>query len=275
VTLRADVEKGILSAGLAGRELCVHSSLGSFGHLEGGAATLVDCLLAAGCTVMAPAFVDRHAPVAAPPLRRLERNGYNYDSPLYPEWQHPGQSGSSRHRIDESMGAVPAEIVSRRGLTLGDHPMAPFAALGPSAAALMSAQGPLNVFAPFDVLARLDGLVVMMGVGLNRMTLLHRAEQLAGRNLFRRWAWTAQGEVLEVEVGGCSEGFVNLDSVLAPVQRVLTVGDSCWRTFPAAEALRLGAAALRADPALSHCGDPDCLRCRDSVAGGPLVGPSR
>ena len=38
--------------GLSSRPLCVHASLRSFGRVKGGAATIVDGLLAEGCTVL-------------------------------------------------------------------------------------------------------------------------------------------------------------------------------------------------------------------------------
>ena len=110
-----------------------------------------------------------------------------------------------------------------------------------------------------------------MGVGLERMTLLHLAEKEAGRELFRRWANDAQGRPDAVEVGGCSEGFGRLEPSLRPSMRVAAVGRSTWRMLPAAEALSRAAAAIRADPQITHCGVESCERCNDAVAGGPIL----
>jgi len=60
--------------------------------------------------------------------------------------------------------------------------------VGPLAQQLISGQQPLNVYAPFRALAEAGGWVVLMGVGPDKLTLLHYAEQLAGRIPFRRWA---------------------------------------------------------------------------------------
>jgi aminoglycoside 3-N-acetyltransferase len=27
---------------------------------------------------------------------------------------------------------------------------------------------------------------------------------------------------------------------------------------------------MSADPGITHCSDKDCIRCRDSIAGGPI-----
>ena len=109
-----------------------------------------------------------------------------------------------------------------------------------------------------------------MGVGLERMTLLHLAEQQARRNLFRRWANDQNGETMEVEMGGCSDGFGKLEPILAPLMRETQVGQSHWRIFPARETLTLAADAIRRDPLLTHCGCSPC-RCDDAVLGGPLL----
>ncbi len=53
--------------------------------------------------------------------------------------------------------------------------------------------------------------------------------------------------------------------------RTAVVGRSVWRVFEAREALRLAAAAIRADPRITHCGAAVCERCDDAVAGGPVL----
>jgi aminoglycoside 3-N-acetyltransferase len=104
-----------------------------------------------------------------------------------------------------------------------------------------------------------------MGVGLNSLTLLHYAENLAGRKLFRRWANGSDGRGIEVECGGCSSGFGKLLPAMEPAIRRKHVGQSEWMVMPAR------AAAIAADPQITNCGRPDCERCRDGIAGGPIV----
>lgn len=74
-----------------------------------------------------------------------------------------------------------------------------------------------------------------------------------------------------VEVGGCSEGFGKLESVLASTRQVLMVGPSVWQAFDAEAALRFAVAAIRRNPAITVWSDPSCVRCRDAVLGGPLL----
>ena len=263
------IRDAVRSLGLSGRSLCIHSSLRSFGWVEGGSRTVVGTLLAEGCTVLVPAFTEFGVP--PPPSRRLSRNGWDYDRPPM------GENGSEKRYTpeldeiaEEDMGEIPAAVVRMPLRVRGNHPLCSFAAVGPLAHPLIVGQEPLNVFAPLAALAEADGLIVLMGVGLEAMTFLHLAEQGAGRNLFRRWAKDAAGNTIEVETGGCSHGFINLDALLAPLSRQTHVGQSLWRAFPARATLELASEAIRRNPTITHCGTSPC-RCDDAVLGGPLL----
>jgi aminoglycoside 3-N-acetyltransferase len=256
--------------GLSGLPLEVHSSLSSFGHVEGGAATVVDALLAEGCTVVVPAFTSPAYLVKPPEAMRPDRNGIDYES-----FDRGG--GANRvftpetNDVNVTMGAIPAEVLARRPERVrGSNPLCSFAALGPLADRVRE-QRPLDVYAPLRILAAKDGWALLIGVDLRSLTLLHLAEEKAGRRLFRRWANGPDGKPMEVEVGSCSQGFLNFEPILAPLARETRAGESRWVAYPAREALALAADAIRENPGITHCGDADCLRCRDAVAGGPPV----
>jgi len=127
------------------------------------------------------------------------------------------------------------------------------------------------VYAPFRALAAMGGAVALLGVDLTTMTLIHEAERVAGRNLLVRWARGRDGRVIATRVGSCSDGFNQLEALLAPLCHGDHVGESRWRAYPAAETIAAAAAAIRADPMITHCGRSICARCRDMVAGGPEV----
>jgi hypothetical protein len=73
------------------------------------------------------------------------------------------------------------------------------------------------------------------------------------------------------EVGGCSDGFDNFSPALTPLTRVLMVGGSRWQVLPAAATLAAAAAAIRANPRITHCGRTDCERRSHAVLSGPIV----
>jgi aminoglycoside N3'-acetyltransferase len=267
-----DVRAAIRQLGLSGAALCAHSSLRSFGVVEGGARTIIDGVLAEGCTLLAPTFTYDYA-IAPPPGMRPPRNGYDYDrgdeTPDAPITQRIYAPASSD--IARSMGAIPATLLTLPGRVRGEHQLNSFTALGPQAHALIDGQAPLNVYAPLRSLAAMGGAVVLMGVGLTRLTLLHLAEQMAGRTLFRRWALDRRGQPTMIAVGSCSDGFEALADALAPIERRIVVGASTWRVFSAQAVLERAVATIRAVPQITHCADPACMRCNDAIAGGPLL----
>ena len=265
-----EVSEAASRVGLGGRPLLVHSSLRSFGHVLGGAQAVIDGLLERGCTVMVPTFLAAYE-IPPPEGERPLRNGIDYDNyEVVPTGTSQVYSPDS-NEISKSMGAIPATVLAMSGRLRSDHPRQSFAAVGPRAAELTAGQSPLDVFAPIRNLSRSDGMIVLMGVGLTRMTALHLAEEMAGRHLFRRWANGPDGKPMQVAVGGCSAGFDGLEPVLSPLERQLVVGQSLWRIFPAAEVLERASKEIEANPQVTHCGRESCRHCDDAIAGGAII----
>ena len=256
----------------ANRPLMVHVSLRSFGApIAEGADTLLDALLTRGRTVLVPAFTEPQFGLPAPAAMRPARNGVDYATyPAEPPWPEGVAYTPACKLINAGLGVFPATLIKRAGAVRGRHPLNSFAAFGPLAEELIAAQSPANVYGPIRELGAREGRILLIGVGLNRMTAIHLAEQQSGRRLFLRWAKAAAGRVSIFEVGSCSEGFPRLEPVLRQYARPAVVGDSQWRAFPARQILDAASTAIRQDQGITHCGDGDCLLCRDSIAGGPV-----
>jgi aminoglycoside 3-N-acetyltransferase len=246
----------------AGRPVCVHASLRSFGTLAAGPDTVIDGALAAGTTVLVPTASFRTCLAPSPP--GVVRPFNAEDDGMVPA-EPPAAWDRCADFVDPAMGALPAAVLRRPGRARGDHPLSSFTALGPGAAALVSGQRPLDVYAPLRALASAGGLVVGMGVGLTAITAVHLAERRAGLRLLRRWAVTGAGPV-ECEHGGCSRGFERLADAVAEAETTLWVGPSRWRVWPATALLDRATDALRRDPSAATCAVPGCARCRDLVA---------
>ena len=269
-----DIRGGIHELGLAGKPVCLHSSLRSFGRIDGGAPTIVDAFLHEECTLLVPAFSWIHA-VPPPPALQFERNAADYDY-----LSHTGTqvdrvfNPETSTEIDPHMGAVSREVVTRTDSRRGNHPICSFAAVGPLASPLVEEQGADDVYAPLNVLAREGGFVLLAGVDLTKMTLIHLSEKEAGRVLFRRWANGLDNQPMAVEAGGCSDGFLKLAPVLSGFVSEQRIGASLWHAYPASDALvaTTQAILILADPLVTHCGDRACGRCHDAVAGGPILG---
>jgi len=257
---------------LDGRPLLVHSSLRSFGRVSGGPRTVIDGLLAQGCTVMVPAFSLVYE-ITPPDGGRPLRNGIDYDT------YQMGSAGAKliystdSNKINDkqfSMGAIPKFLLSMDGRHRGNQPRGSFAAIGPLSAELIAPQLPLDMYSPIHKLSNVGGMVVLMGVGLTRMTALHLAEKMSGRIPFRKWVNGEDGKPMQVEFGGCSEGFDSFESVLSDLEEQTIVGSSLWRIFPAAELLKYASKAIKENPVMTHCNE-ECQFCDDAIAGGPIL----
>jgi aminoglycoside 3-N-acetyltransferase len=270
VVTQQDIRQALRALGLAGQPVCLHSSLRSFGHVTGGAMAVVRAFLEEGCTVLVPTFSSVFE-VAPPAHLQFARNGWSYSAVSAPKHGSERIYTPEAREIDCDMGAIPAAVVAWANRLRGNHPLNSFTAIGPRAAELIAGQTPSDVYAPFVELARMKGFLLLMGVGLERMTLLHLAEREAGRRLFRRWANDAQGQPMAVEVGGCSEGFGQLEPHLRPLMRRTRVGQSVWMLLPAEQALACAVAAIRANPHITHCHVETCERCNDALEGGPIL----
>lgn len=178
------------------------------------------------------------------------------------------------NEIDKDMGVIPWTILMDNRRIRGNHPLNSFSAIGPYATKIICDQCPTDVYAPLKSLIELDGYVVLMGVNLDRLTLLHLAEQIAGRNMFRRWAKGLNGHTIDVEVGGCSEGFRKFQPLLQSKMEEIVVGKSTWEIFKAKTVVELAVNAIQRDPSLTHCGDNQCDRCNDAIKGGPIFDSS-
>lgn len=264
-----DVVLAIQMAGLTHSVICLHSSLKSFGTVDGGADAIIQAFVDTGCTLVVPTFTY-NCEVSAPPGRIIEQNGDEDYQP--PDIEIAAVYNSHTSMIAREMGAIPARLLQRKGRVRSEHPLNSFAALGPLAAEIIAEQDLLNVYGPYKrVYSWDDAYLVLAGVGLTTATPIHFAEEAAGRQLFRRWAKASDGSVIEVQVGGCSNGFYHLDPVVKRIEKTVQAGQSVWRIFPFRPFIDTVANAVIQNPLVTHCDDPDCVRCRDAVRSGPIL----
>ena len=264
---RTTTRDAIRTLGLTGRPVCAHASLRSFGHVDGGADAIVDAFLDEGCTLMVASFSGGVFGLPPPPDDNIERNGIDMPFRAQPAHDLVFSPESNEHH---EMGALVDAVLRTPERARGNHPLSSFAAVGPLARELVARQRPDDIYAPLAELATRGGAVVLMGVGLTRMTLIHLAEKRSGRTLFRRWANGPDGKPVAVEAGSCSEGFGKLEPALRDARRETNVGQSRWHVFDAHDALEAATSAIRRNPHITHCGQ-DCARCNDATAGGPIL----
>lgn len=260
---------------LDGSPVAAHVSLRSFPRVAGGPETLVGAFLDRGCTLLVPTMANKLFGIPAPPDDRPVRNATDYDakdaSAALHRW--PGQSDvydPSRTETDPDLGATPAYVARHPDRVRSKHSPGSLAAIGPLAYELMAAETDEDMFGPYRALVAHGGSVLLIGVGLDRMTMLHLAEVEAGRRPFIWWVRGPDGEPMRSRGGACSSGFPKLDQALTPIETKGRVGQSTWRVFPARDLVATAADAFRSDPSITRCADPECLECPDAIAGGPI-----
>ncbi len=265
-----DIENAIIKLEIKNSAVCIHSSAKSFGDtIESGIKGIVDAFLNMDCTVMVPTFsydymqnpIEKYMP---------ERNGIDYDNAFDPKCDknmifHP----DSPNITVENMGILPKCILSEPASKRGYHPINSFSAIGRLAERLVATQTPLEVYAPFKQLIDADGYVLLIGVDLDRATIIHYAEQLSGRKLFIRWANDQNGNIIPIPGGGCSQGFIHFNTVLKEHKETF-VGNSLWKCYKAKDLVNSCKQAIIENPHITHCGNLECKSCNDAVLGGPI-----
>lgn len=154
---RTDIVAGLARVGLrAGEVVLVHSSLSSFGHVEGGAETVIDALLEAvgpSGTVVVPTFTWD--------------SFHDKSEGTFDVRRTPSETG----RITEVFRLRPEALRS-------PHLCHSVAAIGPAAPEMVrdvaSAYGPGSAF---EALERLNAWNLFLGVGFTSCTALHVVEE--------------------------------------------------------------------------------------------------
>ena len=158
--------------GLGVREgdcVMLHSSLGSLGWIDGGADTVVEAFFDAMGplgTLVTPAFTEGAW------TERLAMPDCRGDCP-----QAFCPSTSPSHE-----GAIPNAALARPGRLRSCHPTHSWVANGARAEELLrdhcNAPTPCGAGSPFERLVELDGCIVILGVGVNTITLWHYYEDI-------------------------------------------------------------------------------------------------
>ncbi len=161
VVTKQHMKRGLREVGLSeGAIVGVHSSLSSFGWVEGGADAVIDALLET---------VGKTGSIVVPTY-----SGDRERVPTTPEEEAMGLSIKWRlHPYDPKTtpcwtGKIPDTFWRRKEALRGENPVYSLAAIGPHASHLI--QG-------WDKLLELDGLILLLGVTLQCCTAMHLAEQ--------------------------------------------------------------------------------------------------
>ncbi len=259
-----EIADGLRQLGLdRSSSVIVHSSLKSFGSVDGGAEAVCDALTGICGTVLAPAGTWDFTGISPPPGTARPHNAY--DPP--PTWEAFDEELARATPfnpdlpIDRELGRIPETLRLTRTPSRTDHPLFSYLAVGPAADRILAAQRPDWPLGPIEELGRLDGDVLLLGVDHTANTTIHLAEQLLGRSCFYRYAKTAERVWSEFpNIPGESHEFDAIEPALGSATRETSIGACRARLIPIAAVLAATRELVLADPGALLCTTPTC-RC--------------
>ena len=232
----------------------VHSSLKSFGEVEGGAQTVVNALARAFPVVIVPTFTYKTMLV---PLTGPSDNAITYGSGA--DQNRLAEFFTPRMPADPLMGHIPETFRKHPRAERSSHPIQSFA--GINAGKFLQVQSLDDSLAPLGRLEKLGGWVVLLGVDHTVNTSIHYAEKLAGRRQFVRWALTPKGVVTCPGFPGCSAGFQTIAPEMERFTRQVQIGRALVQAVPISMLFKVVIARIKKDPLALLCQQEDCERC--------------
>lgn len=246
----------------------VHSSLRSFGSVDGGAATIAEALVTACGTVVVPSGTWDSTGVPAPPGSERPNNAARA-AQNWPEFDVALDRATAFDPdlpIDKELGAIPEALRVGFEHVRGTHPLFSFQAVGPQATNVIAGERLDWPLGPIEVVADLDGVVLLLGVDHTVNTAIHLAEQRLGRSRFYRYAKLDAGVWMELpNIPGQSHRFDDLEPALRPRTRSVPIGDCTARVVKIQDVLRTATEAILSNPRALLCDDPEC-RCGAALA---------
>jgi aminoglycoside 3-N-acetyltransferase len=231
----------------SGSVVLVHSALSSLGQVEGGAQTVIEALLATigpEGTLLMPALTRGSVEIP-----------FSLKTPSY-------------------LGVITETFRNYSKVQRSFHPTHSVLGLGKDASYLLAdhlkADSACGLGTPYHKLAALGGQVLMLGVDLDRCTLLHTAEDLADCPFLSNrtfYYYDTKGEVQKMQVArfpGPHRDFIGLDQHFRDLGIIEKgrVGNAVVRLIDAAKLLAEATSLLVKDPARVLCDNLNCEDCR-------------
>lgn len=250
----SDLKTGLAKLGLTKHLVIAHASLKAFGHIEGGAETMLAALLDSVRGIIMPTFTYKSMlnPEVGPP-----RNGITYGSET--DLNKLAEAFYPDMPADKMMGVLPEFLRKHPKAKRSSHPIQSFA--GIRADAVINSQRIYDPLSPIGMLADQDGWVLLLGVDHTVNTSIHYAEKLAGRLQFIRWA-LLQDRVVECPgFPGDSDGFNVIAPALDKYTRRVEIGNALVQAVHLKSLIKMVRDQIKENPFALLCQRQDCERC--------------
>lgn len=244
------------SLGLQNKQVIAHASLSAFGHIEGGADSLVTGLVysTGGFIMPGHTYKTMVTPESGP-----ANNAINYMRGQ--QWNRLAEPFRTDMPVDRLMGRVPEALRRWPDVKRSSHPILSF--IGYHTDDVLNAQSVQDPFGPIRVLAEKDGWVLLLGVDHTANTSIHFAEKWARRKQFVRWALTESGVVACPGFPGCSAGFEAIEPDVNVFTKTIKVGNATVRAMPLRAVIIRAVEIIKKDRFALLCNRTDCERCAE------------
>ena len=232
-----------------------HASLSAFGHVQGGAETVVGALIEATGGLIMPTFTYK---TMVTPKTGPQNNGLIYGSGVHKN--QVAEFYSKRMPANSLMGVIPETLRQLEEAQRSNHPIYSFS--GVDADEILDAQTLQDPFGPIHSLTELKGVVLLLGVDHTANTSIHFGEKLAGRKQFIRWALTPKGVLECPGWPGCSFGFEEIAPFIASFTKKTYLGDAQLQAIPLSQLIKIVVERIIEDPEALLCTRSDCERCQ-------------
>lgn len=247
---KKDITDGLKELGLAaGDTVVVHSSLRSFGEVDGGADAVVDAILdvlGSSGTLVVPTF--------------------NFEPGVW-----------DRANTRSIVGAITEAVRARPDAIRSNNPTHSVAAIGPLADVITEDHEKVNPFARGSALYKAlqaRGKILQLGVTHTTNSTIHVAEEIAQVPYLERQRCVGilkpDGSVVQkwIRRPGCSQGFDAIDELLYERDQIneVMIGKCKARLMSARDVVDAAIEMLKSDSASLLCNRPDCGICAESRA---------
>jgi aminoglycoside 3-N-acetyltransferase len=264
VVTQAMIAAGLDQFGLGqDSAVIVHSSLKSFGRVDGGAEAVSRALVEVCGTVMAPAGTWDLTGIDPPPGLRRPMNAYEPSRSWsdFDEQVERATEFSLDLPVDRWLGLIPETLRQTQPHERSTHPLFSYVAAGKAAGEVVGGQRLTWPLGPIEVLEQLDGFVLLLGVNHTASTTIHLAEQRLGRSRFYRYAKAGDLWLELPNIPGDSHRFDLIEPGLRPHTREVHIGSCRARAIPIRAVLAATRERILADPGALLCDDDPACRC--------------
>jgi aminoglycoside 3-N-acetyltransferase len=244
IVTKEDIIQGLIELDLtSGNIALVHSSLSSFGYVDGGVDTVIDALLetvGSEGTIVVPTLTGNAEQNATiPPV---------FDPINSPCWT----------------GKIPEAFRHRQEAFRSLHPTHSVAAIGKLAEYITAnheqCETPCALDSPYGKLFKLGGSILLLGVMHSSSTMLHLVEEIASSPYHIQPEWidaklinsdgTTTPVHCKIHLWGWDRDFNKIETLLsdAEIMRIRKIGKSMVRLIAARPMVELVLRKLEADP---------------------------